>query len=540
LWGSNARETHPIFFHHVLKGIHNGAKLVSIDPRRTASAQWADEWLSINIGTDIALSNAIAREIIHAGLANDGFIKHATTGFEAYRQSVEPFTLEYAANECGIPAEQIKTIAHMYARADRAMICWTLGITEHHNAVDNVLSLINLSLLCGHIGKYGSGVNPLRGQNNVQGGGDMGAIPNRFVGFQDILDPAICDKFSRAWGVPQKNELGMTLTQMFDAMDRGVMKSIFVIGENPVQSDADQNHTEHALRGLDHLVVFDIFRTQTAELAHVVLPAASGWCESDGTVTNSERRVQRVRKALEPPGEAREELWVLSEIAKRLGTDWGYPKAEEIWEEVRALGGEMFGGMSYERLETMNGIQWPCPTEDHPGTMFCHARLWESGEAQGMKAPFHAVKHELPLETPDAEYPLTLTTGRRLSDYNTGVQTSGFDSPLRRSESIDMFPADAARYGFEENEVVRISSRRGSIVAPIHIDPALKAGIVFMTFHFGDEYSVNRLTINATDEKAGTAEFKACAVKLEAVVPRHDAAKSAALEVPRETAAVGD
>jgi len=257
-------------------------------------------------------------------------------------------------------------------------------------------------------------------------------------------------------------------------------------------------------------------------------------------VTNSERRVQRVRKALEPPGEAREELWVLSEIAKRLGTDWGYPKAEEIWEEVRALGGEMFGGMSYERLETMNGIQWPCPTEDHPGTMFCHARLWESGEAQGMKAPFHAVKHELPLETPDAEYPLTLTTGRRLSDYNTGVQTSGFDSPLRRSESIDMFPADAARYGFEENEVVRISSRRGSIVAPIHIDPALKAGIVFMTFHFGDEYSVNRLTINATDEKAGTAEFKACAVKLEAVVPRHDAAKSAALEVPRETAAVGD
>jgi predicted molibdopterin-dependent oxidoreductase YjgC len=540
LWGSNARETHPIFFHHVLKGIHNGAKLVSIDPRRTASAQWADEWLSINIGTDIALSNAIAREIIHAGLANDGFIKHATTGFEEYRQSVESFTLEYAANECGISAEQIKTVAHMYARADRAMICWTLGITEHHNAVDNVHSLINLSLLCGHIGKYGSGVNPLRGQNNVQGGGDMGAIPNRFVGFQDILDPEICDKFSRAWGVPQKNELGMTLTQMFDAMDRGVMKSIFVIGENPVQSDADQNHTEHALRGLDHLVVFDIFRTQTAELAHVVLPAASGWCESDGTVTNSERRVQRVRKALEPPGEAREELWVLSEIAKRLGTDWGHPKAEEIWEEVRALGGEMFGGMSYERLETMNGIQWPCPTEEHPGTMFCHARLWESGEAQGMKAPFRAVEHELPLETPDAEYPLTLTTGRRLSDYNTGVQTSGFDSPLRRSESIDMFPADAARYGFEENDVVRISSRRGSIVAPIHIDPALKSGIVFMTFHFGDEYSVNRLTINATDEKAGTAEFKACAVKLEAVVPRHDAAKSAALEVPRETAAVGD
>jgi len=540
LWGSNARETHPIFFHHVLKGIHNGAKLVSVDPRHTASAQWADEWLSINIGTDIALSNAIAREIIHAGLANEGFIKTATTGYEEFAASVEPFTLDYAASETGIPAEQIKKVAHMYARADRAMICWTLGITEHHNAVDNVLSLINLSLLCGHIGKYGSGVNPLRGQNNVQGGGDMGAIPNRFVGFQDILDPANCQKFSDAWGVPQKNEYGMTLTQMFDAMDRGELKSVFVIGENPVQSDADQNHTEHALKSLDHLVVFDIFRTQTAELAHVVFPAASGWCESEGTVTNSERRVQRIRKALEAPGEAREELWVLSELARRLGTDWGFPTAEQVWEEVRTLGGEMFGGMSYARLEELNGIQWPCPDESHPGTMFCHARLWETGPEQGRKAPFSAVNHELPLEAPDAEYPFTLTTGRRLSDYNTGVQTSGFDSPLRRTESIDMFPSDAARFGFTENQVVRISSRRGSIVAPIHIDKALKPGIVFMTFHFGDEYSVNRLTINATDVRAGTAEFKACAVKLEPLAVAHDVAATEALPIPRERAAVGD
>ena len=524
----------------MLKGIHNGAKLVSVDPRRTASAQWADHWLPIDIGTDIALANAMAREIIHAGLANDGFIAHATTGFEAYRESVESFTLEYAQRETGIPAEQIAKVAHLYARADRAMICWTLGITEHHNAVDNVLALINLSLLCGHIGKYGSGVNPLRGQNNVQGGGDMGAIPTRFVGFQDILDPAICKKFSDAWGVPQKNAYGMTLTQMFDAMDRGALKSVFVIGENPVQSDADQNHTEHALRGLDHLVVFDIFRTQTAELADVVLPAASGWCESEGTVTNSERRVQRIRKALEPPGDARDELWVIAEIAKRLGTDWGHPTANAVWEEARALGGEMFGGMTYARLEAMNGIQWPCPTLDHPGTLYCYARLWESGEAQGRKAPFSVVAHELPLEAPDAEYPFTLTTGRRLSDYNTGVQTGGFDSPLRRTESIDMFPSDAARCGFAEGQVVRISSRRGSIVAPIHIDAALKAGIVFMTFHFGDEYSVNRLTINATDERAGTAEFKACAVKVEAVARERDDVQAASMPQSRAIAAVGD
>jgi len=539
LWGSNARETHPIFFHHVLKGIHNGATLISVDPRRTASAQWADSWLPINIGTDIALSHAIAREIIHAGLTNESFIKNATSGYEAYAASVEPFTLEYAERETGIPAEQIKSVAHLYARADRAMICWTLGITEHHNAVDNVVSLINLSLLCGHIGKYGSGVNPLRGQNNVQGGGDMGAIPNRFVGFQDILDPAMCKKFSDAWGVPQKNEYGMTLTQMFDAMDRGALKSVFIIGENPVQSDADQNHTEHALKGLDHLVVFDIFRTQTAELADVLLPSASGWCESDGTVTNSERRVQRIRKALEPPGDARNELWVISEIAKRLGTDWGHPTAEEVWNEVRVLGDHMFGGMSYARLEELNGLQWPCPDESHPGTMFCHGRLWEE-PVGGMLAPFSVVAHELPLEAPDAEYPFTLTTGRRLSDYNTGVQSGGFDSPLRRTESIDMFPADAARIGVTENQLVRISSRRGSIVAPIRIDPTLKAGIVFMTFHFGDEYSVNRLTINATDIRSGTAEFKACAVKLEPLSVGHDVEAREAQPIPREVAAVGD
>ena len=539
LWGSNARETHPIFFHHVLKGIHNGAKMISIDPRKTASAQWAHRWLPIDIGTDIVLSNAIAREIIHAGLANEGFIRRATSGFEAYAASVEPFTLEHAEKETSIPAELIREIAHLYARADRAMICWTLGITEHHNAVDNVLSLINLSLLCGHVGKWGSGVNPLRGQNNVQGGGDMGAIPNRFVGFQDIRDPAVCEKFSRAWGVPQKNEYGMTMTQMFEAMDRGEMKSLFIIGENPVQSDADQNHTEHMLGSLDHMVVFDIFMTATAALADVVLPSAAGWCESEGTVTNSERRVQRVRKALDPPGDARDELWVISEIAKRLGADWGHPTAEAVWDEARALGNDMLGGMSYARLTEHMGLQWPCPDETHPGTAYLHGHLWEEPFV-GTRAPFSVVEHELAVEQPDAEYPYVLTTGRRLSDYNTGVQTSGFDSPLRRNESIQMFPSDAERLGVTDGQLVRISSRRGSLVAPVAIDATLKAGIVFMTFHFGDEYSVNRLTINATDARAGTAEFKACAVKLEPLSVGHEAHASAASTAPRESAAVGD
>lgn len=514
LWGSNARETHPIFFHHVLKAIHKGAKLISVDPRCTSSAQWAHQYLRINSGTDIALANGIAREIIHAGLANDAFVARATSGFEAFRDWVETFTLEYVEAETGIPAASVREAAHTFARADRAMICWTLGITEHHNAVDNVLSLINLCLLTGHVGRYGSGVNPLRGQNNVQGGGDMGAIPNRFVGFQDIEDPEVCAKFERAWGVPQKSACGMTMTQMFDAMSKGTFHALFVIGENPVQSDADQNHVVHLLNGLDHLVVFDIFLTKTAELADVVFPSASGWCESDGTVTNSERRVQRVRAALDPPGDARQETWVISEIARRLGSPWGDPSAEEIWDEVRELAGDMFGGMSYDRLEKEKGLQWPCPDESHPGTMFLHERLWAE-PVQGPRAPFSLTVHELPVEQPDEEYPFILTTGRRLSDYNTGVQSGGFDSPLRRSESVDMHVDDARRLGVESGELVRVSSRRGSLVAPVRVDATLRPGLVFMTFHFQDKIKVNVLTINATDPAAGTAEFKACAVRVE-------------------------
>ena len=514
MWGSNARETHPIFFHHVLKGIHRGTKVISVDPRWTSSAQWAHRYLPIRVGTDIALSNAIAREIIDAGLANASFIARSTTGFEAYRASVEPYTLAFAERETGIDAGLIREVAHLYARADRAMICWTLGITEHHNAVDNVLSLINLALLTGHVGRYGSGLNPLRGQNNVQGGGDMGAIPNRFVGFQDIRDPAVCDKFARAWGVPQKNEYGKTMTQMFEAIEHREMRSLFVIGENPVQSEADQHKTKGLMSDLDHLVVLDIFMTKTAELAHVVLPSAAGWCESEGTVVNSERRVQRIRKALRPPGDARDEIWVLCEIAKRLGASWGYPTAEQVWDEVRALAPTMFGGMSYERLEHEKGLRWPCPDESHPGTLFLHERLWHE-PLVGPPAPFSPVEHEPPIEQPDAEYPFLLTTGRRLADYNTGVQSGGFTSPLRRSESVDMHPDDVCRLGFLDGQRVRISSRRGSVIAPVRVDPTLQPGLVFMTFHFQDEVRVNELTIDATDPKAGTAEFKACAVKLE-------------------------
>ena len=373
LWGSNARETHPIFFHHVLKAVNDGARLYVVDPRRTGSAQWADGWFGIDVGTDIALSNTMAREIIHAGLHNREFIDRATSGFEEYAASVEEWTLERGAQETGVPADLIREAAHAYANADRAMICWTLGITEHHNAVDNVFCLINLALLTGHVGRWGSGLNPLRGQNNVQGGGDMGAIPNKLPGFQDIeRDGEARARFERAWGTAIQPKYGWHLTQMFAAMERGDLKAIYVVGENPAQSEADAKHTLHLLESLDHIVVQDIFLTKTAELADVVLPASASWCESEGTVTNSERRVQRVRKALDPPGQAWDDIEIVCQIAKRLGHDWGSPTSEQVWDELRSLS-PMHAGMRYDRLDELGGIQWPCLDEDDPGASSCTA-----------------------------------------------------------------------------------------------------------------------------------------------------------------------
>ena len=341
LWGSNAREAHPIFFHHVLKAIHSGARMYAIDPRRTTTAQWADAWLGLNVGSDVALANGMAREIIHAGLHNREFIRRGTAGFEAYAAAVEPYTLERAEALSGVPADVIKDVAHTYARADRAQICWTLGITEHHNAVDNVLALINLALLTGHVGRYGSGLNPLRGQNNVQGGGDMGAIPNRLPGFQDLeTDPEAVAKYERAWGVKLKPKYGWHMTEMFEAIDRGELTTMFVLGENPIQSDADAHHVRHLFESLDHLVVQDIFRTATAELADVVLPASASWCEAEGTVTNSERRVQRVRAALKPPGNARDDVRIIVDLAERLGHDVGVRVVRGRLERAALAGAE--------------------------------------------------------------------------------------------------------------------------------------------------------------------------------------------------------
>ncbi len=530
LWGSNARETHPVMFLHMLKGIDNGARLIVVDPRRTLSVEAAHEWLPIRVGGDIALANAMGHVIIAEGLQHQWFIDHATTGFDEYRRHVATYTPEWAETVTGIPAEKIRWVAREYARAERGMICWTLGITEHHNAVDNVLALINLGLLTGKVGREGCGLNPLRGQNNVQGGGDMGAIPDRLPGFQHVENDEIRAKFERAWGVTIPPKRGKHQSAMLEAMEAGQIRCLYVFGENPVQSDADAHHVRKLFEGLDFVVVQDILMTATAELADVVLPGSASWAESEGTVTNSERRVQRCRKALDPPAGARDDIAIIQDIANRLGANWNYTSAEHLWDELRSLS-PMHAGMSYKRLEEHYGLQWPCYDENHPGERVMHWRLWQD-PLLGSPVPFIPTAYEPPVDQIDEQYPIMLTTGRRLEFYNTGVQTALYDSARPQEEIIEINPQDAAALGIADGAMVRVSSRRGSVDLRARIDAGLYRGLAFMTLHFPDQVETNVLTIHATDPKSGTAEFKASAVRIEPISPAAPGAAEGAARLP--------
>jgi len=530
LWGSNARETHPVMFLHMLKGIDNGARLIVVDPRRTLSVEAAHEWLPIRVGGDIALANAMGHAIIAEGLQHQWFIDHATTGFDEYRRHVATYTPEWAETVTGIPAEKIRRVAREYARAERGMICWTLGITEHHNAVDNVLALINLGLLTGKVGREGCGLNPLRGQNNVQGGGDMGAIPDRLPGFQHVENDEFRAKFERAWGVTIPPKRGKHQSAMLEAMEAGQIRCLYVFGENPVQSDADAHHVRKLFEGLDFVVVQDILMTATAELADVVLPGSASWAESEGTVTNSERRVQRCRKALDPPAGARDDIAIIQDIANRLGANWNYTSAEHLWDELRSLS-PMHAGMSYKRLEEHYGLQWPCYDENHPGERVMHWRLWQD-PLLGSPVPFIPTAYEPPVDQIDEQYPIMLTTGRRLEFYNTGVQTALYDSARPQEEIIEINPQDAAALGIADGAMVRVSSRRGSVDLRARIDAGLYRGLAFMTLHFPDQVETNVLTIHATDPKSGTAEFKASAVRIEPISPAAPGAAEGGARLP--------
>lgn len=514
LWGSNAREAHPVMFHHMMKAVRRrGAKLVIVDPRRISGIEFASIYLPVHVGGDVALANAVGHVILEEGLENREFIDRATEGVAAYRERVQRYRPEDVEAMTGVDADTVRRLARLYATADRAIICWTLGITEHHNAVQNVHALINLALLTGKVGRYGCGLAPLRGQNNVQGGGDMGALPNRLPGFQDLTDPAARKRCEDVWGLPVPEKVGKHQTAMFKAMADGEIRALYIIGENPVQSEANLHHVRPLFEGLDFLVVQDIFLTPTGELADVVLPASASFAEADGTVTNSERRVQRLRPGLRPPGEAKDDLWIVEELAIRMGVpSWSHRSAEETWNELRKVS-PLHGGMSYQRLEELGGLQWPCPTDDHPGSPLLHARLWEN-PVVGKRAPFVVADHEPTAEQPDEEFPFLLTTGRRLADYNTGVQSRHYAAPHGHSERLEMCEQDMLRLGLAEGDLCRLSSRRGSVEVHVTESRKVRPGLLFMSLNHPDEVPTNVLTLDATDPVAGTAEFKATAVSV--------------------------
>jgi len=509
--GTNTTESHPIIGLQVKKAVRNGATLAVVDPRKTEVAELAHHHLRIKSGSDIALLNGLAHVIIAEELWNKEFVRERTEEFEALKATVEKYTPEYVVGITGVPADTIKAVARGYAKARNATILYTMGITQHVCGTHNVLAIANLAMLCGQIGKESSGVNPLRGQNNVQGACDMGALPNVFTGYQPVTVEENRAKFAAAWGVPDlPAKLGLTVGEMMDSAAHGQIKGMYIMGENPVLSDPDADHVVHALEKLDFLVVQDIFLTETAQLADVVLPAAS-FAEKDGTFSNTERRVQRVRKAIEPVGGSKADWEIICLVATAMGYPMSYNSPAEIMEEIARVT-PSYGGISYERLE-QGSLQWPCPAADHPGAKFLHAGKFARGLGR-----FHPVEHIPPDELPDAEYPLVLSTGRRLYHYHTGTMTqrTGALEVAYPEEYLEINCADAEKLGVCDGDKVKLSSRRGSVEVTARLTGAVTPGLVFASFHYPD-VAVNKLTNPARDPIAKIPEYKVCAVKVEKI-----------------------
>ena len=507
--GSNTTENHPVLSSVVKRAVTlKGAKLIVVDPRRIRITRYADKWLRQNLGTDAAWLNGLMHVIIKENLHDEQFIENRTEGFEELQKIVEKFTPDVVEQITGIPAQDIIDAARLYAKAERGSILYCMGITQHTTGTDNVKSLANLAMLCGHMGIAGGGVNPLRGQNNVQGACDMGGLPDVYSGYQKIIDPDARQKMADAWQVDQlSDQPGMKATQMIPAAHDGTLKALYVIGENPMVSDPDVNHAEKSLKNLDFLVVQDIFLTETAQLADVVLPTAC-YAEKDGTFVNTERRVQRVRKAVDPPGQVWDDWKICCEIATRMGSPMAYENSEQIFEEISKVT-PSYAGITYERIE-YEGLHWPCPTAEHPGTPILHSDQFTRG-----KGLFHAIDYIAPAEMTDDEYPLYLTTGRLLYQYHTGTMTMKTDglNAIAPEAFVEISPQDARKFELEEGTLVNISSRRGDIQARIKISRKAVDGTIFIPFHYAAA-AANRLTNAALDPISGIPELKVCAVKV--------------------------
>jgi len=510
--GTNTTESHPVIAIRLKKAVRKGAKLLVADPRRIDLTRFAYQWMQIRIGSDIALVDAMCSVIVEEGLVRREYVDEKCDGFDELATFLKTRTPEWAEPITGIPAATIRQSARDYATAERAAICYTLGITEHRTGVANVQSLGNLALLTANLGRVSSGVNPFRGQNNVQGTGDMGGMPETLPGYQKVSDPEVREKFSKAWGVVMPKEPGYKKPEAIDAVLEGKIRAMWIVGDNTAVADTDIEKTRAAFEKLELLVVQDIFLTTTARLADVVFPAAASFAEVDGTYANSERRVQRVRKAVEPPGQAKPDWWIVQQVADRMGAGWNYRDAEEIWNEVRVLAPPLTG-ITYDRIEK-EGLQWPCPTTDHPGTKFLHQDGFPIGKAKLMPVDWLP-----PAEIADADYPFVLTTGRRLSTYHTGTQTGRaehFDRFIDR-EWIEMNPADATRLNLTTGEPVRVASRRGAVEMQVRVTERSPRGAVFCSFAFPETTMVNLLSSIALEPTTKTPEFKACAVRIDRV-----------------------
>ncbi len=511
--GSNTKENHPIVAHRMIKAVRQGGKLIIADPRRVPLVRFAHLWLRQRPGTDVALLNGMMHVILAEGLADKAFIEERTEGFtEEFQASIKACTPEVAEKITGVPKEKIVEAARIFGAGKRAGIYYTMGITQHSHGTDNVYAIANLALMTGNLGKASSGVNPLRGQNNVQGSSDMGCAPNVYPGYQRVTVPIVRQHFEELWGVKLPEHEGMMANEMLDAALAGKLKALYIMGENPVLSDPDTGHTTKALKALDLLIVQDIFLTETAELAHVVLPGTS-FAEKVGTFTNTERRVQRVRRVVNAPGQAMKDSHIIMEISKRLGYEMVYHHTAEIFREIGKAWPAM-AGMSYSRLDEEGGLQWPCPTPDHPGTQF----LFKNGFPRG-KARFTNVTYRPSVEQPDGEFPFVLTTGRMLFQYHTGSMTRRVKAieAVAGTPYIEINKEDARELGVENGNQVKVTSRRGSITLAAQVTTKPDRGVVFIPFHYR-EAAANILTSStAVDPICRIPELKVGTVKIEKV-----------------------